>query len=114
MARRMNPGRAIERLDEQPGVVGERRQLCGPSGRRGLDARIFAKRHSVFIRLGQSELTGRHGGYPIRRKQFAHFGKLAWIVGGDHQTIGNQTTDDRRRIMRIRKLAARQYLSSDV
>src|SRR5262249_42569808 len=76
-ARRLNAGRAIERIDNKPRIIGERRKPRSRSGGRSFDARILAERHSIFARLGQSELTGRCGGYSVRRKQFAHFGKFA-------------------------------------
>ena len=42
-ARREIPGCAVERIDHQPGIVGERRQLCGLRGGDCLDAALARK-----------------------------------------------------------------------
>ncbi len=41
---------------------------------------------------GKPKLARRYGVDAVGRKQFAHFGELAGIVGGDDQTA-DRTTD---------------------
>ena len=85
----MDPRRAVQRIDHQAGIVGE----GGQSGcnRRGLclDLRVVAKAHAVFVRFRQIEFTRRYGVDAVRRKQFAHLGELAGIMGRDHETAGD-------------------------
>ena len=85
----MDARRAVERIDHQAGIVGE----SGQAGRKrcglGLDARIVAKAHAVLIRFRQIEFTRRYGVDAVRRKQLAHLGELAGIVGRDHEAAGD-------------------------
>src|ERR1700675_2334674 len=93
----MDSRRAVERVDHQAGIVGEGRQTgCNRCGL-GLDARIVAKAHAVFVWFWQIELTRRYGVDAVGRKQFAHLGELAGIMGGDNQATGDGTTDGGRR-----------------
>ena len=96
-ARRMDSRRAVERIDHEAGIVGK----SGQAGRKRcglrLDARIVAKAHAVLVRFRQIEFTRRYGVDAVRRKQFAHLGELAGIMGGDNQATGDGTTDDGRR-----------------
>ena len=84
----MNAGRAVERVDRKPGIVGK----GGKPGRLGrgfrLDARVVAKRHSRFVRFRKLKLACRYGVDSIGRKQIAHFSKLAGVMRRDHETPG--------------------------
>src|SRR5580704_8782695 len=91
-ARRMDSRRAVERIDHQAGIIGKSGQAARKRCGLRLDPRVVAKAHAVLVRFWQIELTRRYGVDAVRRKQFAHLGELAGIMGGD-----NQTTDDGRR-----------------
>src|SRR5580704_5050090 len=93
----MDSRRAVERIDHKAGIVGKSGQAGRKRGGFRLDARVVAKAHAVFVRLRQIEFTRRYGVDAVRRKQFAHLGELAGIMGRDHETAGDRTTDDRRR-----------------
>ena len=90
-ARRENPGRAIERVDHQSGIVGEGRQLRGLRRRHRLDPRIGAKGVAGLVGLAEAEFAGRDRLDAVRRQQFAHLGELAGIVGRDHELAGDST-----------------------
>src|SRR5882762_7087246 len=90
-ARGENPGCAIDRVDYQSGIVGERRELRG-LGRGGrLDLRIGAKRVANLVGLAKAKLAHRYRLDAVRRQQFAHFGELARIVGRDHELACDST-----------------------
>src|SRR5262249_28980455 len=57
-ARRMDARRAAERIDHEAGIVGERRELRGFRGRRGLDQRVFREGRAGLLGLGEAELAG--------------------------------------------------------
>src|SRR5258708_32423279 len=58
-ARGEDSGRAVERIDGQSGIVGERRKLCGLGRRYRLDLRVGAKAVSDPPWLPEAELAGR-------------------------------------------------------
>ena len=84
-ARRENSGRAVERVDDEAGIVGEGRQLRGLRRRDRLDPRIGDKTVAGLLGLGEAELAGRDRLDAMRRKQFPHLGELAGIMGRDHE-----------------------------
>src|SRR5262249_14985427 len=89
-ARRVDAGRAVERIDREPGIVGECGQRGSGRGGERLDTGIVAESRSGFLGLGEPELVCRYGRYAIGGEQLAHLLELAGVVGGDDQTAGNK------------------------
>ena len=54
------PGRAVERIDAQAGIVGDGRQARGFRGGMRLDGGILGEHVAGLVRLGQAELAGGH------------------------------------------------------
>src|SRR6185436_19375128 len=90
-ARRVNAGRAVQRIDHEAGIVGKGRQLRGFGGGDRLDRRIGAKGVAGFLGLSQTQLTRGNRLDAMRREQFPHLGELAGIVGRDHEPAGDST-----------------------
>jgi len=80
-----NPGRAIERVDHQAGIVGKRRQLRGLRGGDRLDSCIGAKRVAGLVRFAEADFARRYRLDAVRPQEFAHLDELAGIVGRDHE-----------------------------
>ena len=88
-ARRMDPGRAAERVDHEAGVVGERRKPGGLRRGCGLDQSVLGKGRAGLLGLGEAELAGRDRRDAVGREEFAHLGELAWVMGRDHEPSGD-------------------------
>ena len=59
-ARRVDAGRAVERIDREPGVVGECRQRGGGRGGKRLDAGIVVQRRAGFrLAMEDRPIDGR-------------------------------------------------------
>ncbi len=60
-ARRIDAGRAVERIDREPGIVGEGRQARMPAAAAlALMRALSRKRGAGLFRLGEAELARRH------------------------------------------------------
>ena len=90
-ARRVDAGRAVQRIDHEAGIVGKGRQLRGLRRRDRLDRRIGAKRLAGFLGLAEAEFARGNRLDAMRRQQFPHLGELAGIVGRDHELAGDST-----------------------
>jgi hypothetical protein len=90
-ARRVDTGRAIQRVDHEAGIIGKSRKLHRIRRRDRLDRRIGAKRAADFFRFVEAEFARGNGFDAVRRQQFPHLGKLAGIVGRDHEPAGDST-----------------------
>src|SRR6266446_5234363 len=84
-ARRMDAGRAVERLDREARIVRERGESRRHRGELGLDACVLAKARARFGRLIEMKFAGRDRLDSVRREQLAHLGELARIVGCDDE-----------------------------
>ena len=84
-ARGEDPGRAVERVDGDARIVGESRQLRGLCRGDRLDLRVGGKAVAGLVGLAEAEIAGRDRLDAVRRQQFPHLGKLAGIVGRDHE-----------------------------
>ena len=80
-ARGMDAGRAAERIDRQPGIVGKRRQAGRACRRLCLDAGIVAKARAGFLRLAQAELAGGDRVDAVGREQLAHLARACRDCG---------------------------------
>ena len=89
-ARRMDAGRAVERFDHKPGIVGESRQLRGVCRGLRLDAGIGAEARAGFFRLGAGRARPRK---PLRCRKATSSSRnlveLARVVRRDHDPAGD-------------------------
>jgi len=80
-ASRINARRAIERGNNEAGIVGEGRKTGRIGSRARLEHRISRKARLCFFRFGKTELTSASHLESERREQFFDLPHLARIVG---------------------------------
>ncbi len=81
-ARRIHPGRAVQRGDAEAGIVRQRRQAARPRSRQRLDARVADEVRCVLRRFRQAQRTRRDHRNGVRAQQIGEFRELAGIVAG--------------------------------
>jgi hypothetical protein len=79
----------MEGIDREAGIVGKGGQLCRFGGGDRLDPGIGMEAVAGLLGLFKAKLAGRARFDAMRRQQFAHFGELPGIVGGDHELAGD-------------------------
>src|SRR5262245_5047391 len=72
----MNARCAAERVDGQPGIIGERRQARAQRTGACFDARVFKKSFSGLLGLSEVKLGCRYGFDAMRREKLADFAQL--------------------------------------
>ena len=89
--RREQAGRAVERVDADAGIVGQRRQAGSVGRRHRLDRGVLGEHVAVLLGLGQAELAGRDQLDAIGGHQLAHLAQFALVMGRDHDLAGEGT-----------------------
>ena len=79
---RIDAGCAVERIDHEAGIVGERRQLCRLRRGDRLDPRVGLEGLAGFFGLAKPEFAGGDRFDAVGREQFAHLASLPglWVA----------------------------------
>jgi hypothetical protein len=86
-----DPGRSAQGINDEPGIVGERRKAGALGGDKRLQPGIALERRFRFVGLGEAEGVRRHHLDAKGLQQIADLPHLAGIVAGDHQPVAGKT-----------------------
>ena len=89
-ARGENAGPAVQRVDAQPAVVGQRRQSAKVRRLARLQVRIVAEAVADLLGLGEAELLGAEAGEAERLDQRRDLAQFSRIVGRDDQVVADR------------------------
>ncbi len=96
-ARRIDAGIAVQRIDADARIVGQRRQARGDGGGDRLERGVLGEGAPGLLRLGQAERGGGDDGEIGRRDQRLDLAQLAGIVRGDDQRVARLQQSSCRR-----------------
>ena len=85
VARAVQTRRAVQRIDAQTGIVGQRRQAGGARGVTRLEDRVLDERQSSFLGILDAEFGLRVQIDAGIAEQIAQFGEFSRIAAGQHQ-----------------------------
>ena len=93
VARAVQTRRAVQRIDAQTGIVGQRRQAGGARGVTRLEDRVLDERQSSFLGILDAEFGLRVQIDTGIAEQIAQFRELSRIAAGQHQFHGASAND---------------------
>ena len=87
-SRRIDPGRALERLDAKPGIVGERNHARRARRRFRFQDSVVAEGRPRLLGLIETERARAERLDAVRGEQFLDLAQLAGVMGGDDERSG--------------------------
>jgi hypothetical protein len=81
----MDAGLAVEAMDHDAAVVGQRRQTGRRGGSAGLERSVRGEAVAGLLGLGKTKFGRAHDRDPVRLEQILELAQLARIVGRDQE-----------------------------